>query len=129
MKSHGSQEAGDWKKRNTILVFKKGRKEDLETYKPVSLTFVPGKILEQILLGAMLRHRENGELIQHSPTKDRSCPSSPEAFCDRATTAADKEKSMDINCLEFCKAFFRVPQTSFSLNWRVTDLIDVLSCG
>ena len=49
----------DWRKGHVTPIYKKGIKEDPGDYRLVSLTSVPGNIMEQILMGDVLDHMRN----------------------------------------------------------------------
>ena len=46
----------DWRVANVTPIYKKGRKDDPGNYRPVSLTSVPGKVMEQVISGAIKSH-------------------------------------------------------------------------
>ena len=96
------------KKENNSPIFKKGRKEDQSNYKLVSPTFVPRKIMEQILLKETLRHMRHEQVIQdsqHSFTGSRLCLPNLETFWDGLTASVDEGRPTDIVYLDLCKSF------------------------
>ncbi|GAB0182821.1 mitochondrial enolase superfamily member 1 [Grus japonensis] len=54
----------DWRKANVTPVFKKGKKEDPGNYRPVSLTSIPGKVMEQLILGVIDKIVKQKEVIR-----------------------------------------------------------------
>jgi len=89
-----SEVPSDWRRGNITPFLKMG---------PVSLTSVPCKILEKILLETMLRHMEHKELIgdsQHGFTKGKLCLTKLVAFCDRVTASLEKRRATDIIYLD-----------------------------
>ncbi|KAK4831137.1 LOW QUALITY PROTEIN: hypothetical protein QYF61_015440 [Mycteria americana] len=98
----------DWRLANVTPIFKNGRKEDPGNYRPVSLTSVPGKLMEQIILSAITWDVENDQGIkpsQHGFRKGRSCLTNLISFYDKVTRLVDEGKAVDVVYLDFSKAF------------------------
>lgn len=56
---NGEQEVpDDWRKASVTSIFQKGNKEEPGNYRPVSLTIIPGKVVEQITLKIITMHVE-----------------------------------------------------------------------
>ncbi|KFV90098.1 hypothetical protein N327_01950, partial [Fulmarus glacialis] len=53
----------DWRLANVMPIYKKGRKEDPGNYRPVSLTSVPGKVMEQIALSAITQLVQDNQVL------------------------------------------------------------------
>ncbi|PKU44259.1 rna-directed dna polymerase from mobile element jockey- hypothetical protein [Limosa lapponica baueri] len=96
----------DWKKANVIRIYKKGLKEDPGNYRPISLTSVPWKVVERVLLGAITSQMKHvvGK-SQHRFTKGKLCLTNTIAFYDKVTCSADTVQVVDVVYLDFSKAF------------------------
>ena len=102
----------DWRRANVVPIFKKGEKSNPGNYRPVSLTSIPGKIMESILRDHLLDFLEGNALIrdsQHGFRRRRNCLTNLLEFYDWATEERDKGNPVDIVYLDFAKAFDTVP--------------------
>ncbi|KAK4816002.1 hypothetical protein QYF61_010870 [Mycteria americana] len=98
----------DWSLVNVMPIYKKGRKENPGNYRPVSLTLVPGKVMEQVMLSAITWHVQDKQVIrpsQHGFMKGRSCLTNLISFYYNMTCLVHEGKAVDFVYLDFSKAF------------------------
>ncbi|KAJ7420328.1 RNA-directed DNA polymerase from mobile element jockey-like protein [Pitangus sulphuratus] len=103
----------DWKLVNIVPIFKTGKKQNPRNYRPVSLTSVPGKVMEKIILGSIGKHLKDNTVIghsQHGYMRGKSCLSNPISFDDKITHLVDQGKPLDVVFLDFSKTLNAVSQ-------------------
>ncbi|KAJ7421298.1 RNA-directed DNA polymerase from mobile element jockey-like protein [Willisornis vidua] len=91
-----------------INIGSKSRKEDPGNYRPVSLTSVPGKIMEKIILGSIEKYLEDNAVTGHSQhgfLRGKSCLPNLISFYGKVTHLAGQGKPVNVNFLEFSKTF------------------------
>ena len=107
-----SQIPNIWKEGNITAIFKSGTKTKAENYRPISLTSVPGKLLEKLVRDEIVSHMETNNLFstaQHGFIKGRSCSTQLLELMEELTEALDTSEDIDIIYLDFRKAFDKVP--------------------
>ncbi|KAK4827448.1 hypothetical protein QYF61_018169 [Mycteria americana] len=87
----------DWRNANVTPIFKKVRKEDAGNYRPVSLTSVPRKVMEQLILEAISRHMKDKVIRsgEHDFTKGKLCLTNLITFYNEMTGLVDEGKADD----------------------------------
>ena len=101
-----------WRTAWVSPVFKKGDKCCAINYRPVSLTCVPCKLMEHIVVSNMRTHFDNHGILtpfQHGFRKNHSCESQLLVTTHDLQKRLDRKETVDISVLDFSKAFDVVP--------------------
>ena len=109
--TNNSEVPADWKLANVVPIFKKGNKEDISNYRPISLTSIVCRIMEKIIKHELEGFLDKYKLIiksQHGFMKKRSCLTNLLEYLEYVTNIVDKGDSVDVVYLDFSKAFDKV---------------------
>jgi len=104
----------DWRITNVTPIYKKGQKKGPGNYRHISLTSVPGKIMEPFILSALSRHMKDNQGIrpsQHGFMKGRSCLNNLISCYDQVNCLVHKGKAVGVTYLDFRTAFETVPHS------------------
>jgi len=102
----------DWKFANTVPVYKKGSKAEVNNYRPISLTNVVCKIMESIIRDHIMKYFLDNDLFskkQYGFLKGRSTVLQLLSIIDDWTLKLDSGGQIDCVYLDFEKAFDKVP--------------------
>ncbi|CAM4650296.1 unnamed protein product [Lepidochelys olivacea] len=97
---------------NVTPIFKKGSRGDPGNYRLVSLTSVPGKLVETIVKNKIGKHIDEHHLLgksQHGFCKGTSCLTNLLEFFEGVNKHVDKGDPVDIVYLDFQQAIDKIP--------------------
>ena len=100
-----------WKLAYVSPIYKKGEHYKPSNYRPISLTSIPCKIMEHIIVSNTMKHLEEKKILtpnQHGFRAKHSCESQLIQLTDELTSNLDDEVQTDVIVLDFAKAFDKV---------------------
>ncbi|KAL8625338.1 hypothetical protein ACOMHN_044481 [Nucella lapillus] len=111
----------DWKSAHVSPVFKNGERYKPENYRPISLTSIPCKLLEHILVRDIMTYCENHQIFceeQHGFRRGRSCETQLLGLVDEVSRALENGLQEDLLVLDFSKAFDKVSHSLLVTLWH-----------
>ena len=102
----------DWKKANITAIFKKGKKSDVNNYRPVSLTCIICKLLESLIKERVLNHFMKNKLFtnkQFGFLKGRSTVTQLLTILNQWTDMLENGGRIDVVYTDLEKAFDKIP--------------------
>ncbi|KAJ7404884.1 RNA-directed DNA polymerase from mobile element jockey-like protein [Pitangus sulphuratus] len=98
-----------------VPIDKKGQKDDAGNCRPVSLTSVPAKVMEQILSAIRwhMQHNQGIKPNQHGFTQGRACLTNLICFYEKVTHLVDEGKAAGVVYLDFSNTFDTISHSIF----------------
>ena len=119
----------EWREANVTPIFKKGNKLEASNYRPVSLTSIVCKVLEDIVRERMMAYVQGGGLIapeQHGFVPKKACLTNLLETLDAITDAVNKGYSVDLILLDFSKAFDKMSHKKLIAKLRAYGIDEIL---
>ena len=119
----------DWKKGNIVPIFKKGDKQNIKNYRPVSLLPICSKIFERIIYDNMLKYFLDNNLITPKQSGFRpgdSCINQLLLITHDIFTSFDNGLEVRGVFLDISKAFDKVWHAGLTYKWDKRQVIDFL---
>jgi hypothetical protein len=109
----------DWKKANIVPVYKKGDKNMVENYRPISLLSTVGKVLERCVHQLVYTVISNDIVqVQHGFMSKKSTSTQLVEFYDIIYKNVDNHIQTDVVYLDLAKAFDSVPHNLLLLKLK-----------
>ena len=101
-----SQVPAEWKLANIIPIYKKGSKDHVENYRPISLLSIVSKTLERCVLNHIPQHiQSNIHSAQFGFVNGRSCATQLLSILNVIGKNLDKGLQTDVVFMDIAKAF------------------------
>ena len=118
----------EWKCANITAIYKKGGKEILGSYRPISLTSIVGKVMESIIRDMIINYMKSNKLYsarQYGFISGRFTVLQLLTVMEKWYKTLDKGGCIDVIYCDFMKAFDKVPHRRLLKIWDIRGHLGV----